>query len=77
MNRIRLALRRMFRRPNPTGPMRFYTRPTAGVFLDLEEYFEHVVTTIADDGDALPCSWKSSTTGRPLVPATRGSRRGC
>ncbi|WP_225811265.1 hypothetical protein [Streptomyces spinosus] len=53
MNRIRLALRRLFRRPNPTGPMRFYTRRCPdGVFLDLEEYFEHVITTLADDADA-------------------------
>jgi hypothetical protein len=54
MTRIRLALRRLFRRPNPTGPMRFYTRRCPnGVFLDLEEYFEHVITTLADDADAL------------------------
>jgi hypothetical protein len=53
MNRIRLALRRLFRRPTPTGPMRFYTRRAAdGVLLDLEEYFEHVITTLADDADA-------------------------
>jgi methylaspartate ammonia-lyase len=53
MTRIRLALRRLFRPVKPTGPMRFYTRRAAdGVFLDLEDYFEHVVTTIADDGDA-------------------------
>jgi hypothetical protein len=53
MIRLRLALRRLFRRPNPTGPMRFYTRRCPdGVFLDLEEYFEHVVTTLADDADA-------------------------
>jgi hypothetical protein len=53
MTRIRLALRRLFRRPNPTGPMRFSTRRLPdGVALDLEEYFEHVVTTLADDPDA-------------------------
>lgn len=53
MNRVRLYLHRIFRRPNHTGPMRFYTRPVPdGVFLDLEEYFEHVVTTLADDEDA-------------------------
>ncbi|CAM5249012.1 hypothetical protein SGLAM104S_01574 [Streptomyces glaucescens] len=53
MTRLRLALRRLFRRPTPTGPMRFYTRRCPdGVFLDLEEYFEHVVTTLADDADA-------------------------
>ena len=53
MTRVRLALRNIFRRPNPTGPMRFYPRPAPdGVFLDLEEYFEHVVTTLADNEDA-------------------------
>lgn len=53
MNRFRLYLHHIFRRPTPTGPMRFYTRPVPdGVFLDLEEYFEHVVTTLADDEDA-------------------------
>jgi hypothetical protein len=53
MTRIRLALRRLFRRPKPTSPMRFYTqRVPDGVLLDLEEYFEHVITTLADDGDA-------------------------
>lgn len=53
MTRIRLALRRLLRRPNPTGPMRFYSRRCPdGVFLDLEEYFEHVITTLADDPDA-------------------------
>ncbi|MGK9463985.1 hypothetical protein ACSLFT_28725 [Streptomyces sp. G6] len=51
--RLRLALRRLFRHANPTGPMRFYTRRVPdGVFLDLEEYFEHVITTLADDPDA-------------------------
>jgi len=54
MNRIRLYLHRLFRRPAITGPMRLYTRPVPdGVFLDLEEYFVHVVTTIADNEDAL------------------------
>lgn len=53
MNRIRLYLHRIFRRPALTGPMRLYTRriPT-GVLLDLEDYFEHVIATIADDPDA-------------------------
>jgi hypothetical protein len=33
--------------------MRLYTRRVPdGVYLDLEEYFVHVVTTIADDPDA-------------------------
>jgi len=54
MNGIRLYLHRLFRRPALTGPMRLYTRRVPdGVFLDLEEYFTHVVTTIADDEDAL------------------------
>ena len=54
MNRIRLALHRLFHLPKPTGPMRLYTRRVPdGVLLDLEEYFVHVVTTIADDEDAL------------------------
>lgn len=53
MTRIRLALRRLLRRPTPTGPMRFYTRRLPdGIALDLEEYFEHVITTLADDPDA-------------------------
>ncbi|MBC2903204.1 hypothetical protein [Streptomyces cupreus] len=54
MNRIRLALHRLFRRPATTKPMRLYTRRVPdGVYLDLEEYFTHVVTAIADDEDAL------------------------
>lgn len=54
MNRIRLALHRLFRRPSITGPMRFHTRRVPdGVLLDLEDYFEHVITTLTDDPDAL------------------------
>ena len=54
MNRIRLYLHRLFRRPAITGPMRLYTRRVSdGVFLDLEEYFVHVIETLADDEDAL------------------------
>lgn len=54
MNRIRLTLHRLFRRPSVTGPMRFHTRRLPdGVLLDLEDYFLHVVTTITDDPDAL------------------------
>ncbi|MFF7485582.1 hypothetical protein ACFZBC_08800 [Streptomyces luteogriseus] len=54
MNRIRLILHRIFRRPVATGPMPIYTRRVPdGIFLDLEEYFEHVITTIADEPDAL------------------------
>ncbi|MFF7130045.1 hypothetical protein [Streptomyces sp. NPDC008240] len=53
MNRIRLIALRLFRRPNPTDPMRFSTRRAPdGVFLNLEDYFEHVITTLADDADA-------------------------
>ncbi|WP_372352599.1 hypothetical protein [Streptomyces sp. KL116D] len=54
MNRIRLFFHRIFRRPAVTGPFPIYLRriPT-GVVLDLEAYFEHVVTTIADDEELL------------------------
>jgi hypothetical protein len=54
MNRLRLYLHRLFRRPAITGPMRLYTRRVPdGIFLDLEEYFVHVVTTLTDDPEAL------------------------
>jgi hypothetical protein len=54
MNRIRLIIHRLFRRPSITGPMRFHTRRLPdGVLLDLEDYLLHVVTTITDDEDAL------------------------
>ncbi|MFJ5151446.1 hypothetical protein ACIQCF_07630 [Streptomyces sp. NPDC088353] len=53
MNRIRLIIHRLFRRPAVTGPMPLYTRRVPdGLFLDLEEYFTYVVETIADDPDA-------------------------
>lgn len=53
MNRIRLAVHRLFRRPAITGPMPFYTRRLAdGMALDLEAYFTYVVTSISDDADA-------------------------
>ncbi|MFI1165565.1 hypothetical protein ACH4UM_18610 [Streptomyces sp. NPDC020801] len=53
MNRIRLILHRLFRRPAITGPMPFYTRRLPdGVLLDLEEYFTYVIETLADDPDA-------------------------
>jgi hypothetical protein len=53
MNRIRLYLHRLFRRPAVTNSMRLYTRRIPdGVLLDLEEYFTHVVNTLADDADA-------------------------
>ncbi|WP_394425522.1 hypothetical protein [Streptomyces sp. SGAir0957] len=54
MNRIRLILHRLFRRPAITQPFPIYLRRVpVGVFLDLEAYFEHVITTIADDPDLL------------------------
>jgi hypothetical protein len=54
VNRLRLILHRLFRRPALTGPMRLYTRRVPdGVYLDLEEYFIHVIETITDDEDAL------------------------
>lgn len=54
MNRIRLAFHRLFDRPAPTAPMRFPTRRIGGgVLLDLEDYFEHVITSIADDPKVL------------------------
>jgi len=54
MNRVRLYLHRLFRRPAITGPMRLYTRRVPdGVFLDLTDYFEHVVETLTDDEEAL------------------------
>lgn len=54
MTRMRLILHRLFRRPSITGPMRFHTRRVPdGVLLDLEDYFEHVITTLTDDPDAL------------------------
>ena len=53
MNKIRLAIHRLFRRPAITGPMPFYTRRLAdGMALDLEEYFTYVVTSISDDPEA-------------------------
>lgn len=54
MNRIRLYLHRLFRRPAITDPMRIYTRRIPdGLFLDFEDYFTYVVETIADDEDCL------------------------
>jgi hypothetical protein len=54
MNSIRLYLHRLFRRPAITGPMRLYTRRVPdGVFLDLEDYFVHVIETLTDDEEAL------------------------
>lgn len=54
MNRIRLYLHRLFRRPAITDPMAIYTRRLPdGMALDMEEYFTYVVATIADDEDLL------------------------
>ncbi|MEU8537099.1 hypothetical protein [Streptomyces parvulus] len=54
MNRIRLILHRILRRPAVTGPTRIYVRriPT-GVMLDLEHFLTDRLTTIADDPDLL------------------------
>jgi hypothetical protein len=54
MNRLRLYLHRIFRRPAVTGPTRIYVRriPT-GVMLDLEHVLTRALTTIADDEELL------------------------
>lgn len=53
MNRIRLALHRLFRRPAITSDMPIYTRRLPdGMALDLEAYLDYVITTIADDPEA-------------------------
>ncbi|MER5750688.1 hypothetical protein [Streptomyces sp. NPDC002088] len=54
MNRIRLALHRLFRRPVITDPMRISTRRIPdGLLLDFEDYFTYVIETIADDEEIL------------------------
>ncbi|MDX3714365.1 hypothetical protein PV733_36670 [Streptomyces europaeiscabiei] len=54
MNRVRLYLHRLFRRPVITDPMRIYTRRLPdGLALDLEDYFTYVAETIADDDELL------------------------
>lgn len=54
MNRIRLYLHRLFRRPVITDPMRISTRRIPdGVLLDFESYFVYVIETIADDPELL------------------------
>jgi hypothetical protein len=54
MNRIRLILWRIFRRPVVTGPYRVYVRRTpTGVMLDVEHYLTAVLETIADNPDLL------------------------
>ncbi|MFF7553627.1 hypothetical protein ACFZA9_12155 [Streptomyces olivaceus] len=54
MNRLRLYLHRLFRRPVVTGPARIYARriPT-GVVLDVEHYLVEVINTLADNPDLL------------------------
>jgi len=54
MNRLRLYLHRLLRRPAITGPTRIYVRriPT-GVMLDLEHVLTDALTTIADDEELL------------------------
>jgi hypothetical protein len=54
MNRIRLTLHRLFRRPAITEPMRIGTRRLPdGVLVDLESYFVYVIETITDDPELL------------------------
>lgn len=54
MNRIRLALHRLFHRPVITDPMRIPTRRLPdGLLLDFEDYFTYVIETIADDEELL------------------------
>jgi hypothetical protein len=54
MNRIRLYLHRLFRRPVITDPMPIYTRRLPdGLLLDFEDYLTYAVTTIADDAELL------------------------
>jgi hypothetical protein len=54
MNRIRLYLHRLFRRPALTGPYRVYVRriPT-GATLDLSDYLVAMIETIADNPDLM------------------------
>ncbi|NUU22809.1 MAG: hypothetical protein HOV68_15050 [Streptomycetaceae bacterium] len=54
MNRIRLILHRIFRRPAVTGPYRLYIRRTpTGAMLDVEHYLTAVIQTLADNSDLL------------------------
>ncbi|MBE4735772.1 hypothetical protein [Streptomyces caniscabiei] len=54
MNRVRLYLHRLFRRPAITGPYRVYVRriPT-GVTLDVSDYLVAMIETIADNPDLM------------------------
>ncbi|MFE9921616.1 hypothetical protein ACFYQA_08535 [Streptomyces sp. NPDC005774] len=50
MNRLRLILHRLLRRPAITGPYRLYVRPIpTGAMLDLEHYLVAVIETITDN----------------------------
>ena len=54
MNRIRLYLHRLFRRPAISGPYRLYVRRTpAGAMLDVEHYLIAVIETLADNPDLM------------------------
>jgi ribosomal protein S12 methylthiotransferase accessory factor YcaO len=54
MNRIRLILHRIFRRPAITDPMPIHTRRIPdGLLLDFEDYFVYAIETIADDEELL------------------------
>jgi hypothetical protein len=54
MNRVRLYLHRLFRRPTITGPYRVYVRRTSGgAMLDVEHYLTAMLTTLADNPDLL------------------------
>lgn len=54
MNRLRLILHRIFRRPAITGPYRIYVRRIpAGAMLDVEHYLTAMLTTLADNPDLL------------------------
>ncbi|MFI8535443.1 hypothetical protein ACIGMX_35000 [Streptomyces aquilus] len=54
MNRMRLYLHRIFRRPAITHPMPIHTRRIPdGLLLDFEDYFTYVIEAIADDEELL------------------------
>lgn len=54
MNRIRLYLHRVFRRPVVSGPYRIYLRRTpTGVMLDVEHYLTALIETLVDNPDLM------------------------
>lgn len=54
MNRIRLTLHRLFRRPAISGPYPVYLRRIpGGVMVDLESYLTAMIETLADNPDLL------------------------